>query len=330
MNKIFGLFFLLLLSMNSCKVIPFFISEEKEIEQQEKKLVRLEKKRKKAQYKLDVAKGEGKRKLKKLEKIESKFPTDTAVIGLDSASLAEDRKGIEELSILKVKRELAKGIIGENQIKFKTAKIKTKLKFTSGGKKQSFSAQFRIEYNKVIWVDISGLGLSVARAKLTPTRVQAINRINKVYYDYTFKEIKNLINVDLDFMTLQDIIIGNAIGSSGEVFEFTDFGGTYNIGLRDDEFLNRLTYNKSDSTLRQIQLQIFRGSYASNILGMLGEYQKQIGRSISTKRVYNIEDSKGKLSLEMNIQKVDFDDEYRMPYTVPATYKEADRVVPNE
>ena len=123
------------------------------------------------------------------------------------------------------------------------------MKFLSGGKKQSFNAQFRIDYDKTIWVDISALGLSVARAILTPTRVQAINRINKVYYDYSFDEIKKLINVDIDFKTLQDIIIGNAIGGNGEVFEFTQFGGTVNIGLKDKEFLNRLTYNRSDSTI---------------------------------------------------------------------------------
>jgi len=324
MSRIGVLIFFCVFGFSSCKVIPFFISQEKKVERQEKKVDRLEKKRKKAQYKLDVAKGKGKRKLKKLEKIESQLPGDTLVVGLDSASLAEDKKEVEALNLLKSKQVQALKVIEENRIKFKTAKIKTKIKFTSGSQKQSFNAQFRLDYNKAIWVDISAVGISVARALLTPKRVQAMNRINKVYYDYTFDEIKKLINVDLDFNTLQDIIIGNAIGSQGEVFEFTDFGGTFNIGLRDTEFLNRLTYNRSDSTLRQIQLQVFRGSYASNILGMLGEYKKELGRYIATKRVFNIEDSKGKLNLEMNIQKVDFDGEYRMPYTIPPSYKKAD------
>jgi hypothetical protein len=330
MNRIVVLFVLLLFSFSSCNEIPFFISKEKEVKRQEKKISRLEKKRKKAQYKLDLAKGSGKRKIKKLEKIEAKLPTDTVVIGLDSASLASEKKEIETVSLQKATQEIAKNIIKENNIQFKTAKIKTKMKFISGSQKQSFNAQFRIEYNKTIWVDISGLGISVGRALLTPNRVQVINRVNKVYYDYSFAEIKELINVELDFMTLQDIIIGNAIGGNGEVFEFSDFGGTYNIGLRDTEFLNKLTYNKSDSTLRQIQLQVFRGSYASNILGMLGEYQKQLGRLVSTKRVFNIEDSKGKLSLEMNIQKVDFDGEYRMPYNVPASYQSAEEAKKEE
>lgn len=323
MNKVFILFFLVLLSFSSC-TIPFFIPKEKRDERKAKRTERLEKKRKKAQYKLDIAKGKGKRKIKKLEKIESKLPGDTLIVGLDSSSLAQEKMVLGDAAILNGQQEQARKIIDENKIEFRTAKIKTKMKFLTDGKKQGFNAQFRIEYNKTIWVDISALGLSVARAILTPTRVQAMNRVNKVYYDYSFEEIIKLINVDIDFMTLQDIIIGNAIGSEGEVFEFSEFGGTVNIGLKDKDFLNKLTYNKSDSTLRQIQLQVFRGNYASNILGMLGEYQKEIGRLISKKRVYNVEDSKGKLSLEMDIQKVDFDGEYRMSYKVPASYKLAE------
>lgn len=322
MSKIFLIFIFLLVSFSSCKVVPFILPKEQRIAQQEKRVKRLERRRKKAQYKLDVARGEGKRKLKKLEKIESKLPGDTLIIGLDSASLAKEQAEVAALSIMKSNRLEAREVMNQNKIEFNTAKIKTKMSFLSGGNKQSFSAHFILEKDKSIWVTIR-VGLEVARAYLTPTRVQAINKINKVYYDYSFEEIKKLINVDIDFMTLQDIIIGNAVGSGGEVFEFSQFGGTYNIGLKDTEFLNKLTYNKSDSTLRQIQLQVFRGNYASNILGMLGEYEKELGRFISTKRVYNVEDSKGKLSLEMDIQKVDFDGEYNTPYKVPKSYKPA-------
>lgn len=326
MSRFIVILVLMSFTFSSCKMVPFFIPKENRDDRLEKRVDRLEKKRKKAQYKLDVAKGEGKRRIKKLEKIEGRLPGDTVVVGLDSASLAKEQEELEAISLLRSKQKQARSVIDLNKINFKTAKIKTKMSFLADGKKQSFSAHFVLEKDKTIWVTVR-VGLEVARALLTPKRVLAINKINKVYYDYSFQEIKELINVDIDFMTLQDIIIGNAIGSNAEVFEFSDFGGTYNIGLKDDDFLNKLTYNKSDSTLRQIQLQVFRGNYASNILGMLGEYQKEFGRLVSTKRVYNIEDSKGKLNLEMEIQKIDFDEEYNTPYKVPANYKAAPKVI---
>ena len=323
MNRIIILSILLLCTFSSCKVVPFFISEEKQDERDARRIARLEKKRKKAQYKLDVAKRESKRRIKKVEKIESKLPGDSIIVGLDSAALAKEKAEVEKINLQKKRQEQARKIIQVNEIDYVTAKLKTKMKFLADGKKQNFNAHFILEKDKSIWVTVR-VGLEVARAYITPNRVQAYNRINKVYYDYSFDQIVKLINVNIDFATLQQIIIGNAIGEGGEVFEMGDFGGTINIGLRDEEFLNRLTYNKSDSTLRQVQLQVFRGSYASNILGMLGEYHKELGRLVSSKRVYNVEDSKGKLALEMEVNKIDFDGDYNTPYSVPKGYKKAE------
>lgn len=322
MNRVCILFLLLMTSVSSCKVVPFFIPETKKDEREAKRIARVEKRKKKATYKIDT-KGESKRKIKKLEKLESKLPGDSVVVGLDSATVAKERAEIENINLKAKRKAQARKIIDVNEIEFTTAKLKTKMKFLSDGKKQNFNAHFILEKDKSIWVSVR-VGLEVARALITPERVQAYNRINKVYYDYSFTEIVKLINVNVDFATLQSIIIGNSIGANGEVFELGDFGGTINIGLRGDGFLNKLTYNKSDSTLRQVQLQVSRGSYASNILGMLGEYNKELGRLISTKRVYNVEDSKGKLSVEMEIQKVDFEDKYNTPYTVPKGYLKAE------
>lgn len=319
MSKVSSLFLLLMIMLSGCKIVPFFISEEKKDERTAKRIERLEAKKKKAQYKLDVAKGDGKRRIKKLEKIESKLPGDTVVPGLDSASLAKEKEEIENLTLNRKRTEAARSVIEKNKIDFRTIKLKTKLKFQSGGQKQNVNAHFIIDKDKAIWVSIR-IGLEVARAYITPDRVQAINRINKVYYDYSFDQITKLINVSIDFATLQDAIIGNAMGASGDVFELIDFGGTINIGVKSNELMNKLTYNRSDSTLRQVQLQVFRGSYASNILGMMSEYQKEIGRLVPTKRIYNVEDSKGKLNMEMEVQKVEFDGDFGMPYAIPKNY----------
>lgn len=322
MNRILILFMLLMISFGSCKTVPFFISEKKKDEREAKRVARIAKRKKKTSYKIDI-KGESKRKIKKLEKLERKLPTLTAVAGLDSATVAKERAEIENIRLKAQRKEQARKIINVSNIKYNTAKLKTKMKFLANGKKQNFNAHYILEKDKSIWVSVR-VGLEVARAYITPTRVRAYNRINKEYYDYSFEEIVKLINVNVDFATLQSIIIGNAIGDNGEVFELGDFGGTINIGLKGEEFLNKLTYNKSDSTLRQFQLQVSRGSYASNILGMLGEYNKELGRLVSTKRIFNVEDSKGKISLEMEIQKVDFEGSYNTPYTVPKGYKQVE------
>lgn len=321
MNKLIPLFFVLIL-VSSCKVIPFFIPKETLAKREKERQERIVKRLEKTEDKISKDKGKLDRKIKRVEKLERKLPGDTLVTGLDSVSLSLEKNKLaevkEEPSNIKVARE----IMNANTMQYQTAKLKTKLQYASNGKKQNFNAQFRIEKDKQIWVTITVVGLEVARAIITPDSVKALDKINKRVYIYTFSELVKLINIEIDFNTLQDIIMGEVIGKKGEVYEFTEFGGTINIGVKSADYLNKLTFNKSDSTLRQLQLQVFRGQYASNILGMLGEYQKQNTRFISTKRVYNIEDSRGQLSLEMEVQKIEFDGQESMPFTVPSNYKE--------
>ncbi len=327
MNRIFILSVLLLTLFSSCKVVPFFMPKESIKKREQERVERLEKRKEKTEKKIARKernkKKPKKRTVKKLDKLENKLPSDTLNIGLDSASLAKKQANIKEVTVSSSINDNAQAMLKASAIDYSTAKLKTKIEYKAGGKNQRFNAQFRIDKDKKIWVSISVVALEVARAIVTPDSVIAYDRINKKYFQFSFDEIVKLINIDVDFKTLQNIIVGDAIGSEGDVFEYDDFGGTVNVGLRSKEFLNKLTFNKSDSTLRQVQLQLFRGEYASKILGMLGEYEKENRRLISKKRIYNIEDSRGAFNLEIEVNKAEFDEKLNMPFTIPPKYEPA-------
>lgn len=91
--------------------------------------------------------------------------------------------------------------------------MKAKMHYEAADQKQNFTVNFRIKKNEVIWASISGFGLEVARAIITPDSVKAVDKFNKKVYLYTYKDLQKLVNVDVDFATLQDIIIGNAFFS---------------------------------------------------------------------------------------------------------------------
>jgi hypothetical protein len=327
MNRIILLSLLLLTLFSSCKVVPFFIPKESLQKREADKVERLAKRKEQTEKKIarkeKNKKTPKKRTIKKLDKLENKLPSDTVVSGLDSASLAQKKEKVEDVVISKEYENNAQKILAASAIDYETVKLKTKISYNAAGKNQKFNAQFRIDKDKTIWVSISVVALEVARAVVTPDSVIAYDRINKKYYQFTFDQIVKLINIDVDFKTLQNIIVGDAIGSDGQVFEFDDFGGTVNLGLRSKEYLNKLTFNKSDSTLRQIQLQLFRGEFASKILGMLGEYEKENKRYIAKKRIYNIEDSRGSFNLEIEVNKADFDEKLSMPFMIPPKYEPA-------
>ncbi|MBL7764466.1 MAG: DUF4292 domain-containing protein [Chitinophagaceae bacterium] len=281
------LFACLLLLLNSCNIVkPFFIKNKKKEARKEK---RVEKKVEK-----DIAKG----------KIDS-----NTVVKKDS------------LKIPTYDTMLARRIIDIKKIKYTTYQCRAKMHFETGDDKQNFTASFRLEKNKKIWVSISGLGIEVARAIITPDSVKAIERINKKAYLYSYQDIQKLINIDLDFQTLQEIIIGNAIATQGNMHDIKELNGMSTFFIKGLDYTNQITYNQSDSSLKQIQLQTVRAVSTSSILIALNDYEMMDTRYFPVNRIYHIQDVKGAAKLSMEINKADFDKPMDFPFSIPANYK---------
>lgn len=194
--------------------------------------------------------------------------------------------------------------------------------FESGDEKQNFTANFRLEKAKVIWVSINApLIGEVARAIVTPDSVKAIERINKRSYLYTYNDIQKLINIQVDFNTLQDLIVGNALSTNGSISDIKELGDLSTIFIKGEEYMNQLTFTKADSTLKQLQLQTVRAVSSSSILIAYQNYENAGVRKFPAQRNYHIQDVKGAAMLDMDINKYEFDTPTDFPFSIPANYK---------
>ncbi len=284
-SKIFYLMVFVFLS--SCKFVkPFFVKNEKKEDRKEKRVERKEEK-KGVQVKTDT----------------------TNVVKKDS------------LHIATYDTLLARAIIKYRNIGYKNFQMKAKMHYEAAEQKQNFTVNFRIKKNEVIWASISGFGLEVARAIITPDSVKAIDKFNKKLYLYTYKDLQKLVNVDVDFSTLQDIIIGNAFSVNGQITNIIELADISTFFIKGSDFVNQLAFHKADTTLKQIQLQTMRPVSSSSILVNFSNYQIEENRKLSTVREYYIQDVKGAAALSMEISKFEFDKEVDFPFKVPANFK---------
>ena len=277
-----------LFMLNSCHIVrPFFIKNKKKEARKEKR--------------------EEKKETRKEEKAIKKSDTTELV-----------KKA--ELKIPDYDTLLARKVITSRNVDYKTFQSKAKMHFESGDQKQNFTANFRLKKGEVIWVTISGFGIEVARALITPDSVKAIERINKNAYVYTYKDIQKLINLEVDFSTLQDLIIGNSVATDGAITDIKELEGLSTIFIKGLDYTNQLTFNKIDSSLKQIQMQTMRSVSTSSLLISLSQYQREGEFYLSTQRTYNIQDVKGAARLEMDINKFDFNKEMDFPFSIPSNY----------
>lgn len=101
--------------------------------------------------------------------------------------------------------------VEKNALDYKYFTIKRiNTSFSDGDSKTNFRLNLKAKRDEIILASISKLNIPVGRILLTPDSVKYVNYIEKNYFvdDYTY--LSNVLNIDLDFETIQSIISNNA------------------------------------------------------------------------------------------------------------------------
>lgn len=98
----------------------------------------------------------------------------------------------------------------KNQFSASWLSMKASIDFSRNNKNTGFKANIILKKDSMIWVSITPLiGVEVARIVFSPDSVKMVNRIEKNYFIGTFTYINTLLNTDLDYFTLQSLLLGN-------------------------------------------------------------------------------------------------------------------------
>lgn len=109
--------------------------------------------------------------------------------------------------------EVSKIINGHyaNEHDFKTLNIRANAKYVDEKQSQSINAEIRIKKDEIIWINIKFLGIPMAKAMITPTKVSYYEKINNTYFEGDFSMLSNWLGTDLDFNKVQNLFLGKAI-----------------------------------------------------------------------------------------------------------------------
>jgi hypothetical protein len=102
--------------------------------------------------------------------------------------------------------------LAQNEFKFQHLSLKAAVQLYQKGRKTPFKANIRIRKDSIIWVSITPvLGIEVARIMITTDSIKVINRLERNYFIGDYDYINKRFNIDLEFATIQSILVGNAI-----------------------------------------------------------------------------------------------------------------------
>lgn len=95
------------------------------------------------------------------------------------------------------------------QFQYFSSKISTEAIAPSGEK--SFKTNLKMRSDSVIWISLTVMNFVGYTAAITLDSVKVLDKMNKKYFAGDFNYINELLNTELDFFMLQDILTGNLI-----------------------------------------------------------------------------------------------------------------------
>jgi len=212
--------------------------------------------------------------------------------------------------------------IWEHRLDYKTFSGKARVHFSGPDGNKEFTAHFRIRKDSVIWVNVTFAAIPVARIFITQDSFFLLNPNQKEITRLPLSQAAKILPARVDFHSLQNLVLGEPLREGG-ITSATDpaFGSSWAIMVEDTAYIQRIVYNKVDSTMRTGQLRT-RKPGGPQAIAAYGDYKTINSRSISTERTLNIQNGADAYSLDMNFTKIDFDEPLDYPFNIPKSYTE--------
>lgn len=107
-------------------------------------------------------------------------------------------------------KEIIAGHYG-NKSDFNTVYIKADVAYDDGKTSQKLGAEIRIKKDEKILVSLRFLGITMAKALITPTEVKYYEKPNNTYFEGDYAMLSKWLGTDLDYDKVQRLLLGEAM-----------------------------------------------------------------------------------------------------------------------
>lgn len=207
-----------------------------------------------------------------------------------------------------------------NRKDFETLNIKASAQYEDDKQSQNVTTEIRIKKDEKILVIVRFLGITMAKALITPDKVSYYEKINGKYFEGNYKMLSNWLGTDLDFQKVQNLFLGIAIDDLTK--------GQYTESIENNLYKLKSKVNGTEKEF------LFEG--ANFLLKKEILTQKAEERSLEINYLAHKESSKGimpldiaieaqqkqKVSIKIGYNSLTFNESLSFSYDVPEGYEQ--------
>lgn len=208
-----------------------------------------------------------------------------------------------------------------NKFEFSTLYIKTNAHFTDDKMNQKVTAEIKLKKDEQILVSVRFLGITMAKALITPTKVSYYEKIKGTYYEGDFSALSRFLGTDLDFDKVQNLLLGRAVDNlkEGKYTETLD-NQVYRLNEVSDDNIKKAFY--IDANSYHINKQEISQTKEERMIQVVYSNPKEFKEMTMplSLNIYSYQ-KKGNAEINLEYSSLSFNEELSFPYSVPNDYK---------
>jgi len=206
-----------------------------------------------------------------------------------------------------------------NKSDFSTLYIRANARYKDEKQSQSVSADIKIKKGEKILVSIRFLGITMAKALITPEQVQYYEKINGTYFEGDYQSLSNWLGTDLDYTKIQNLLLGQPIDDlSKDRFVLLLMDKAYQLHKKDGDTDKAFLFDDTHYLLQQ--QSVVQSAKERSFEVQYPNFQEYDTAVLPTNLLINAMQEKGRTEISISYSSVTFNEELTFPYSVPEGY----------
>jgi hypothetical protein len=206
-----------------------------------------------------------------------------------------------------------------NKNEFSTLYIRSSAKYKDDNQSQSVAAEIKIKKGEKILVSIRFLGITMAKALITPKEVKYYEKINGTYFEGNYQALSQWLGTDLDFDKIQNMLLAQPIDDLTKE--------NYNLEVGDKFYkLNSIANNTEKSFFLEsehflLKKQEINQPTKERTFEVNYTNSQDFASAILPSSLYiNAVQKKAKTEISIDYNSITFNEDLSFPYSVPDGY----------
>jgi hypothetical protein len=208
-----------------------------------------------------------------------------------------------------------------NKTNFSTVYLKANARFANEKQTQNLTSEIRIKKDEQILISIRFLGITMAKALITPASVSYYEKLNGSYFEGDFSGLSQWLGTDLNYTKVQNMLLGEAFDDLKQS-NYIQSMEEQNYLLEDLKSGNTMKTFLLDSAQFLIQKQeIVQPELNRKIQVVYSNITPYKEGFIPNSIAIKASQPKGETEINLNYTTITFNEQLSFPYSIPEGYK---------